>query len=146
MNHNFLLLDRRHRGDYMAFLNHADSVGIHDDAINQFAPMLRWITLWNPAMEQHTPGLCLYGPTEILHDAALDVAIILKAWASMLALGPSLIQLTDGCVSTPPSKECEINVVQLEREPLLSALRQLIDWCEQVLSSGGQLFVLHLGI
>jgi hypothetical protein len=99
----------------------------------------------------------MWGPTLIEAEGAGVAQHVFGGWAELLAAGPPRLELTGGfswpaAGEAPPTGK---NVTQLEggydrlefdRDEVVGVLRQLTEWCGQVRSSAGKLYLYHGGV
>lgn len=159
LDHDFLLLDREHDGEWelLRFIHDPRAIHLHDDFVRYLQDTLLWIPTTNPAKKESHCGLCMWGPTLIEAEGAAMAERVFAGWADLLTLGPPQIRLRGAfCWATendsPPLGE---RVTQLEggydqlevdRDTVVAVLRQLADWCGQVKSSAGRLYLYHGGV
>lgn len=80
----------------MRCINHPDAVHVHDDLLRYMGDTLSWMVCYNPGptgMPQ-CAGLNWEGPTIIRRDGAEAMMHVFDSWASLLAGGPRMLQLT----------------------------------------------------
>ncbi|WP_439631738.1 hypothetical protein [Gemmata sp.] len=159
LNHDFLLLDRDHDGEWelLRFINDPRAIHLHDDFVRYVQDTLAWIPTTNPARGERQRGLCMWGPTLIELEGAGVAERVFAGWAELLAAGPPRLELTgrfsctaadDAPAAGEPVTELEGGHDRLEfdRDDLVVVLRQLTRWCSQVRSGAGRLYLYHGGV
>jgi hypothetical protein len=159
LNHDFLLLDRERDGEWelMRFIHDPRAVHLHDDLVRYIQDTLAWIPTINPARGEPHRGLCMWGPTLIEVEGAVIAGRVFGGWAELFAIGPPVLALTGGFSwaasdDAPPVGERATQLeggydhLQFNRDEVVSVLRQLTGWCEQVRSGTGRLYLYHCGV
>lgn len=159
LNHDFLLLDRNHDGEWKPsrFIHDSRAIQLHDDFVRYLQDTLAWIPTINPARGEPHCGLCMWGPTLIEIEGAGIAERVFGGWAELLAVGPAILTLTGGFCwpadDVPPV--AGDRVTQLEggydrlefgRDEVVGVLRQLAGWCGQVRLGAGRLYLYHGGV
>jgi hypothetical protein len=160
LNHDFFLLSLEEHPytDYHRFYNRSDALLVHDDILQYLADTLRWIPTINAARGVPHDGLCWYGPTAITETGAGQARRIFQAWADLFEVGPEVVRLTgawswqvrnepeqDGYTIVESGTEGYEQLI-VPRSGLVQTLRTLAEWAERVRQSGGDHYILHLGI
>ncbi len=133
---------------YMRFSNDPRSIRLEDDLVRYIADTLVWIQTHNPAKNESHRGLCFWGPTVIHTEGAADAADIFTQWANLFACGPKNLILTGGWTSIEgePANEGTYEALSLDRDDVVSKLRQIADFAKQIIESKGEYFILHSGV
>lgn len=149
LNHDFFLVRTADfpPARYRHFLTLPGEIEIHDDLLHYMGDTLAWIPSHNPARGEPCTGLCMYGPTSIHAEGARVAMAVFSAWANLFALGPEELDLTGPYVwkGDDPSTGEHARLL-IARDDLCARLNRLARYSEQVSSSGGELYLLHIGI
>ena len=147
LNHTFHLLNVSEFAykDYLKALRLQGGIEIYDDQLAYFADTLRWIPTYNPAREEPYQGLCWFGPTVIKTEGASIARRIFQAWLDLFANGPSILNL-QGYMVLDDKGQATHERLEMRRDEIMSKLKTLADWCQQVAESEDRYFIMHLGI
>ncbi len=131
---------------------------LHDDLLRYLADTLSWIPTYPHSKAEPSSGLCMWGITRIEVDGAHVARAVFSAWADLLSLGPDDLRLTGSYVNVQSDRRARPRGVQaisleggyqdvhLSRQAVVSGLRVLATWCQEVADSGGSAYVVHFGV
>ena len=160
LDHRFLLLSIKAHPvlHWSRFHNDPRAARVHDDLLHYIADTLKWIPTYNPARQLPHTGLCWYGPTVIRKDGAEVAEKVFTLWAELFACGPRELKLTgrfsweaendrasDWYERVKPGSAGYEHLV-LNRDEVVGKFRALASYAEEVRRSGGEYYILHLGI
>jgi hypothetical protein len=160
MEHHFWLFRQGERAytDYKEFVGRSHApVMIHDEILRYLSDTLQWIPTLNPAKNERSYGLNMYGPTIIDQSGGGLFQQIFASWSHLFACGPERLTLRGLFNWQWPFEEPEHVIAESELHKLGSYERMSIsrdDYIERLTklahfgerASTGQFFVLHLGI
>jgi hypothetical protein len=148
--HDFLLLSQAEHPftAYREFVNDQGAVQLHDELIGYLMDSLKWLPSYNPSREVPTSGLCRWGPT-IIHLEGADTAYrIFTAWADLFSAGPPVLNLTGEWtrVHDEPPTDIGYEPLAFDRDETVDRLRLVARYASSVVGSGGDLYILHIGV
>lgn len=153
LNHDFLLVSRDEHDydDYIGLINSTQAVLLHDDLVSYLSDTLKWIPCYLPRGKNDLiayEGLNFYGPTIIKDDGAGVARRIFSLWADLFSNASRNLNLTGNFSWTEDKgvQSGKYDIVEAETDEVVISLRQISGFAQQVESSSGKLFLLHLGI